>query len=72
VSCYLRHIKDIPDEASIAINPANKKQIDQAIHQAVGVAYKNCPAAWKKIKEDIKGDEEKRHAFIEQLQIAMR
>jgi len=72
VSCYLRHIKDILDEAGIAITPANRKQIDQAIHQAVGVAYKSCPTTWKKIKEEIKGDEEKRHAFIKQLQIAIR
>ena len=72
MSCYLRHIKNILDEAGIAITPANRKQIDQAIHQAVGVAYRNYPATWRKIKEDIKGDEEKRHALIKQLQIAMR
>ena len=72
MSCYLRHIKDILDEADIAISPANRKQIDQAVHQAVGVAYKNCPVTWKKIKEDIRGDEERRDAFIRQLQIAVR
>ena len=72
MSCYLRHIKDILDEAGIAITPVNRKQVDQAIHQAVGVAYKSCPATWKKIKEDVKSDEEKRHALIKQLQIAMR
>ncbi|MFC2013779.1 hypothetical protein ACFLU8_02735 [Chloroflexota bacterium] len=71
MSCYFRHIKGILDEAGIVITRANKKQIDQAIHQAVEVVYKNCPATRKKIKEDIKGDEEKRHVFIEQLQIAM-
>ncbi len=72
MSCYLRQIKDILDEAGIAITPANRKQIDQAVHQAAGVAYKNCPVTWKKIKDDIKGDEDKRQAFIEQLQMAMR
>ena len=72
MSCYLRHIKDILDEAGTAITPANRKQIDQAIHQAVGVAYKNCPVTWKMIKEDIKIDEKKRRALIKQLQIAMR
>ncbi len=72
MSCYLRHIKDILDEAGIVITPVNRRQIDQAIHQAVGVAYRSCPATWKKIKEDVKGDEEKRRAFIKQLQIAMR
>ena len=72
MSCYLRHIKGVLDEAGIVVTPANRKQIDQAIHEAVGVGYKNCPATWKKIKQDIKGDEEKRRALIKQLQIAMR
>ncbi len=72
MSCYLRHIKDILDEAGIAITSANRKQVDQAIHKAVKVAYKDCPATWKKIKEDIMGNSEKRQAFIKQLQIAMR
>ena len=72
MSCYFRHIKDILDEAGIVITPENKKQIDRAIHQAVGVAYKNCPTTWKKIKEDIKDDREKRHALIKQLQIAIQ
>ena len=72
MSCYLGHIKNIPDEAGIAITPANREQIDQAVHQAVGVAYKNCPATWKKIKEDVKSDDEKCQAFIRQLQVATR
>ena len=71
MSCYLRHVSDILDEAGIVITPANRKQIDQAIHQAVGVTYKKCPATWKRIKEDIKGDEAKRRIFIKQLQMAM-
>jgi len=71
MSCYLRHIKDVLDEAGIVVTPANRKQIDQAIHQAIGVGYKNCPATWKKIKEDLK-DERKRKALVKQLQIAMR
>ena len=71
MSCYLRHIKDILDEAGIVVTPANRKQIDQVIHQAVGVAYKSCPVTWKKIK-GVKGDEEKRRALIKQLQIAIR
>lgn len=72
MSCYLRHIKDILDEAGIAITVANRKQVDQAIHKIIGVAYKDCPATWKSIKEDIKSDERKRQAFIKQLQTAMR
>ncbi|MFC2052552.1 hypothetical protein ACFLT4_07485 [Chloroflexota bacterium] len=72
MSCYLRHIKDILDEAGIAVTPANKKQIDQAVHQAVGVTYKSCPATWEKIKEDVKDNEAKRRVLIKQLQIAIR
>ncbi|MFC2072812.1 hypothetical protein ACFLUU_09010 [Chloroflexota bacterium] len=46
--------------------------MDQAIHQVVGVTYKNCPSTWKRIKEEIQGDKQKRRAFIKQLQIAVR
>ncbi len=44
MSCYFRHIKGILDEAGIKVTPSNKGQIDRAIHQAVKVAYKDCPA----------------------------
>ena len=72
MSCYLRHIKGILDEAGTAITSANRKQIDQALHQAVGVAYKNCPATWKTIKAGVMDNEEKRRTLIEQLKIALR
>ena len=71
MSCYLRHVKDIIAEAGIAITPENRKQVDEAIHQAIGVAYKNCPAAWKKLREEIKAEEEKRGALVKQLQSAI-
>jgi hypothetical protein len=35
------------------------------------VGYKNCPATWKKIKEDRK-DERKRQALVKHLQTTMR
>ena len=54
MSCYLRHMKDILDEAGIEVTGENRKQIDQAIHMTVDVAYKNCSVTWKKIKSDIK------------------
>lgn len=72
MSCYLRHLTDIFDEAGIAVTPANRKQVDQAVHEAVGVTYKDCPAAWKNIKKEILGNREKRQAFIKQLQLALR
>jgi len=71
MSCYLRRIKDVLDEAGIVVTPANKKQIDQAVHQAVGIAYKNCPATWKRLREDITGNQEKRQALIKQLQASV-
>ena len=72
MSCYFRHMKDILDEAGIKVTPSNKKQIDQAIHQAVEVAYKDCPATWKRLKQQIIGDEQKRQDFIKKLQDAIR
>jgi len=51
MSCYLRHIKGILEEAGIEVTPVDKKQIDRAIHQAVGVDYKDCPATWKRLKQ---------------------
>ena len=71
MSCYFRNIKDILDEAGIEVTKENRKQVDEAVHRAVDVAYKNCPVTWKKIKEDIRGDEEKRRYLIEQLRVAL-
>lgn len=71
MSCYLRHMKDVLDEAGIVVTPANRKQVDQAVHKAVGVAYKDCPTTWKKVKQDIKGDEKKRLVLVEQIKAAV-
>ena len=71
MSCYLRHIKDILDEAGIVITPANKKQIDQAIHQIVGAKYKNCPETWKKLKHQLTGNDKAQQEFISQLKSAL-
>ncbi len=71
MSCYFRHIKDILGEAGIEITPGNKKQIDQTIHQMVGVTYKDCPATWKKLKQ-IMSDKPKRQELISKLQAATR
>jgi hypothetical protein len=67
MSCYFRHIKGILDEAGIEVTPGNKKQVDQAIHQAVGVAYKDCSATWRKLKQEISSDEGKRRDLVKQL-----
>ena len=71
MSCYFRHMKHILNEAGIEVTPGNKKEIDQAFHQVVGIAYKDCPAAWKRLKQELSGDEQKRQEFIQKLQNAI-
>lgn len=72
MSCYFHHLKDILSEAGIEVTPGNKKQIDQAIHEIVGVAYKNCPNAWGKLKREILSNEQKRRDFVKKLKSAIR
>jgi len=71
VSCYLRHLKDIIEETGIEVTSANRKQIDQAIHQIVGVTYKNCPETWKKLKQQLTDNDNARQEFISQLKSAL-
>ena len=67
MSCYFRHIQDILAQANIEVTPANKKTIDQALHEIVGVPYKACPAAWKAIKEKFLADGAGRKRLSEEL-----
>ena len=71
MSCYLRHMKDVLDEAGIVVTPANRKQVDQAIHKAVDVTYKDCPTTWKRVKQDVMGDKEKRRALVKKIKAAI-
>jgi len=71
MSCYFRHLKETFDEASIEVTSGNRKQIDQAIHQVVGITYKECPQAWKTLKQQILPDEQKRHDLIKKLKGAI-
>jgi len=71
VSCYLRHLKDIIEETGIEVTSANRKQIDQAIHQIVGVTYKNCPETWKKLKQQLTDNDNARQEFISQLKSSL-
>jgi len=50
MSCYFRHIQNVFKEAGVEVTKANKREIDAAIHAAVGIEYKNCPAAWRALK----------------------
>jgi len=46
-------------ELNIEVTKENKKEIDKALHRIIEVEYKNCPDAWKRIKEIIRGKDEK-------------
>ena len=71
MSCHFRHLKDLLDEVGVKLTPDNKRQIDQAVHKIVGVEYKNCPVAWKTIKQQVIDDEKSRRDFIEKLKNAL-
>ena len=71
MSCYFRHLKELFSEAGIEVTPGNKKQIDEAIHRIVGVGYKECPAAWRKLKQEMLLDESKRQEFVGKLKRAL-
>ncbi len=71
MSCYFRHLKNTLEEAGIEVTPDNRKQVDRAIHQIVGVTYKDCPETWKKLKQQLAGGEQKRQEFISQLKSAL-
>lgn len=51
MSCYFRHLKDIFEEAGVAVTPANRERIDQAIQRFVGTAGQPCPETWRRLKE---------------------
>lgn len=66
MSCYFRHMNDVLTEAGIEITPANKKRVDQLIHQIVGEEYKKCSTTWSKVKQLI-GADSSQAEFIEKL-----
>ena len=72
MSCYFRHIKDSLDEAGIEVTPSNRKQIDQVMHQMAEVTYKDCPVTWKRLKQQIIGNEQKRRDFAQKLRENIR
>jgi hypothetical protein len=65
MSCYFRHLQDIFNEIGLEVTKENKKEIDRLIHGLVNVEYKNCPAAWKAIKDQVIRDDTARSKFIE-------
>jgi hypothetical protein len=71
MSCYFRHLKDIISETGIEITPENRKQVDQAIHHIMDVEYQQCPTTWKKLKEQVLNDTQKKKDFISKLKQAL-
>ena len=72
VSCYLRHMKELLAEAGIEVTADNRKQIDRAFHDLAGVKYKDCPATWRKLKQELAGDADGRRRFVQRLKKAVR
>lgn len=67
MSCYLRHLSNELHEAGIELTPANRRQIDRMLHELVDVPFKACPEAWKRLKEELRGDPARRQAFVARL-----
>ena len=72
MSCYFRHTKDILDQAGIEVIPGNRKQIDQIIHPMVNATYKDRPDTWKRLKQQIIGNEQKRRDLVKRLHDTIR
>ena len=71
MSCYFSYLKDVFDEAGIEVTPANKRQVDQAIHRIMGIDYKECPATWQKFKSEVLSNQQKRRDFVQKLRSAL-
>jgi hypothetical protein len=72
MSCYFRHLKEIFVDAGIEITKENRKRVDRTIKNIVDVSEKECPQAWKKIKQEILTNEQERHDFTAQLRAALK
>ncbi|MBC7229766.1 MAG: hypothetical protein H5T74_05160 [Actinobacteria bacterium] len=71
MSCYFRHLASLFEEAGIDLQEvkadgARKRELDARLHALVGVEYKDCPLAWRKLKEML-SDEEGRKKLVEAL-----
>jgi ATP-dependent Zn protease len=64
-------MKDVFTEIGIEITPDTKKEIDRVVHDTLGVEYKNCSDTWKKVKEHIKEDKQKRDIFVNTLRMKL-
>ncbi len=58
LTCYFRHIARLLEDIGIEVTKENKRDIDMKIHELVGVGYKDCPKAWKAVKQRMAEDED--------------
>lgn len=63
MSCYTRHLKEDLATFEISLGPVDREAIDGAIHDYVGVEYKECAATWSKAK-GLLADEAAREALL--------
>lgn len=68
MSCYLRHLKAELENAGIVLDDNSRKKLDQAIHRAVDVKYKDCPKTWKEVKVQMASDKK---AFLAKVRQEM-
>jgi uncharacterized protein with HEPN domain len=59
MTCYLRNISHIFEELGIDVTREKKRGIDMAIHEMLGVDYKNCSTVWKEVKKRLAEDEKR-------------
>jgi hypothetical protein len=71
MSCYIRHLKDLLDEAGIEVPAENRKQIDRAIHEIVNTTYKDCPGTWKEVKKKLASSEAEKQEFVKKIKAAL-
>jgi hypothetical protein len=57
MTCYFRHLNEVFKKAGIEVTSQNRQEVDRIIHDIVGVEYKNCPAAWRQVKNRVAEDE---------------
>jgi 5'-deoxynucleotidase YfbR-like HD superfamily hydrolase len=67
MSCYFRMMKDVFDAAGIEITKENRKTVDLAIHDLLGLTHKHCPTAWREFKAHVGTDPKARAAFATKL-----
>ena len=70
MSCYLRHMKDILEEADLhPQNREERKQVDLVIRNVVGKEPKDkCNMVWKEVKIWLQ-NEEKKETLVSALRV---